>query len=811
MAKAEKYRFQFRTLEGQLCTVRFYFEGWTGASTTLTGADKPFTLQEFNTDENLFKPTRPQLATINIVSDSSGVKIEDFLMDNDDDVIVYFDFGPWGNYWVGYLQQDDFQEAWVDTNHIITLRASEGIGLLQNKTFTYFGSEANSKYTFLQGLEAAMDGTIHTFAEYYVFSSLYHSQMTSYGAATTGLDQAYFDGRTFESNPNEYTDSLTVVDAINTAWSQTIFQYKGAWNVLRIEDLFIPPDQNIRGYAQTLIGRTAINQRYDALVGVDESVKPISPEMLRYIRRRTKYDKVKFEFEDLAEIVPNGTFAAGSFISESSTLKQYNVSDWTFQEGGTTYPSFASPSTPSTGSVVRYEEWTDTTTGVLTDNYLRFPPSGSVFRWIKSQAVPVVVGEKMTFSVEVRFQNQFTEDGQRPVAYILLAGASNNFLLQDDGKWFQTNASWSNFENLSISYNNAGDPDEQEWNSVSVESEAFPQAGNVYVVLISDYRTNNSGQFIEFRNLDFSIISQFNSLMDAPLKSIESKFEKSDTLKNATDNQILFNDGFSKSYKGSIYRQDQNTLTDKGWYRYRYSSERYGFQRQNNTAYWFNNRYNRNKLDVAFYGLTWDEGNQPIGLINTIKFVDDDPDKVYYILNLKEIDFAASTWSATLIEIWDEEKDGGDNETFTFQGNVEAGTHSGITYLPLEITTGSQFVIQNTDELKYTGAASFTTDITCLVEGDFTGISVLPHNATLTLKKNGSTLSSQSLNVTAVPTSFNFDLSVNNVTFNTNDIIQIQLSNRITDIDIVSSDINFTYTTSGALTYDPYTEKYLYE
>ena len=138
MAKAEKYRYSFKTLEGQTCIVRFDFEGWVGSSTTLLGGDKPFSLSEFNTDENIFKPIRGQLATMNIVGSSSGVTIDDFLMDNDDDIIVYFDFGTWGNYWVGYLTQDDFQETWIDTNHILTLRATEGLGLLKDTQLDWY-------------------------------------------------------------------------------------------------------------------------------------------------------------------------------------------------------------------------------------------------------------------------------------------------------------------------------------------------------------------------------------------------------------------------------------------------------------------------------------------------------------------------------------------------------------------------------------------------------------------------------------------------------------------------------------------------
>ena len=48
---------------------------------------------EFNTDDDLFKPMRPQQATIQVLASAGGVSIEDFLPENDEDVTVRFDFG----------------------------------------------------------------------------------------------------------------------------------------------------------------------------------------------------------------------------------------------------------------------------------------------------------------------------------------------------------------------------------------------------------------------------------------------------------------------------------------------------------------------------------------------------------------------------------------------------------------------------------------------------------------------------------------------------------------------------------------------
>jgi hypothetical protein len=108
--------------------------------------------------------------------------------------------------------------------------------------------------------------------------------------------------------------------------------------------------------------------------------------------------------------------------------------------------------------------------------------------------------------------------------------------------------------------------------------------------------------------------------------------------------------------KGSLYSPNTSTLTTaNGWYRNRYNSERYSFKKQNLIANFEQTRFWRNKIDVNFYGLK--QNNRGVGILNTIIFTDDDPDRIYFIANLREINFAKGTWAATLVEIWDEDRD----------------------------------------------------------------------------------------------------------------------------------------------------------
>ena len=133
MARSEKYRIEFKSREGDTCTVQLLFEGWTGGVTYLTPAARPFVLSEYNTDENLFKPYRPQQATINIIASDSSVTMDNFVTNNDNDIEVIFSFGSFTPYWYGFILQDNFQETWIAGEHVLTLTATEGIGQLSEK------------------------------------------------------------------------------------------------------------------------------------------------------------------------------------------------------------------------------------------------------------------------------------------------------------------------------------------------------------------------------------------------------------------------------------------------------------------------------------------------------------------------------------------------------------------------------------------------------------------------------------------------------------------------------------------------------
>jgi hypothetical protein len=804
---AEKYRIEFKSRQGQNCVVRFNFSDYDGASTTLIGTDKPFVLREFNMDEDIFKPVRPQQAEIQILTNLSGVSIDSFLRDTDNEIVVYFDFGTWGNYWIGYLTQDDFQEIWQDSNHILVLRATDGIGKLSEiELQDYDGNEVIGNRTPLTFIQYAMYKTPLPYIKFYVFNNLFHTSMTG-GNNKTPLDQCNVDAKTFQKQVTEYDDNLTVLNKINTAFNQTVFMYKGMWHILRMEELYMPFADNLKGFVENFGVRTLVNKRFDIQVGANSEVKQIVPDMLRFINRRTKKDTISFKYDQFNEIICNETFSRGALTSSTPGLKQYQVDSWKRE-----YGLIGSPTLDTTG--YGRKEIYDTTTGQLDENYVYCNSAISSLAWLRSCDINVLEKEKFVLSFDHKFETTFSGSSTEYVCLIMFYGVSNNYTLNNNGVWIQSNASWTtNIKFLTIYYNGSSGLKPEEYQTLSVDSSQFPEDGYFNILLIAADPTAHPGNVKQFANLKLEFLYPFNGYNDASITGNQSIFTKTADIRNEFEEEIFIDDAFSRVCKGTILKSDGINPTSIEWYRQRFSTESWGFRHQNAIANWEHNRFNRNKIDANFYGLTWDDNGttEPLGLINTIKFVDDDPNKVYGILNLKEIDFSNSTWNATLIELFDEDKDDdGTVITETLDTTATAGTYNAITYAKLTIVSAADFTINsNQDQLTYIGLSPITVPITASLGGNINSRTSSP--VLISLIKNTTTIASQSIAIPTTPFPFNANLNVASVTLAYGDLLYIQLSSNITQIQVSTGGIDLSYTVTSPYNYDPYQDKFIYK
>lgn len=684
---AVKFFMEFKNAQEDLCTVNFIFEDYNDAPIRLYGGPEPFVLGEFNTDTDLFKPIRPQQATIQVLASAGGVQLEDFLTDNDSDITIRFDFGSYGGYWQGIMSQEDIEETWISTNHILTLRADEGFGRLQTQGLNDgTGAALIGTYTPYNLIQYAADDVIGNFFYTRIYSNLLHTSMSS-GSNQTGIDQCLIDARTFEQSPGNFDNGYNVIEKINRAWSQTLFQWNSLWVILRIPEMFT--NGNLTGFntnRPTVGNRQAVNKRYDIEVGVQKDVKPIAPEMLKTVVKPSKYSQVNFDWVPHNQLICNQSFQYGTFVQSGTKTEtdgagnsininfdEYTVEQW--------LPYMYESSTVNTAPLGRREEYS---VDGLRNNYMYLggsnvtAPPGLVAA-LNSEAFScrfyVKYQDKMKFSVNFRTSTEFSPNSNLlSYARVILTNGTTYYHLAYNNNSWQPYVVGAVSQNLVTNFPSG--KSSKEWETLEVETDQMPIDGWIEIYLINGLQLSSyvappvdPTDEVHFSDLTVEITNSISIQRNRVIKGDYDRYTIANDIVKTQTETLYLDDAQTQNHNGAILESDGITLTGDQWFRRKdfngdvSTDERLTFKRQHALAKWYMNRGYKTKLDVNLYGLKWKDTSDveyPIGLINTIKFVDDAPNKIFAIANLSEIDFMNCTWRATLYEIFD--TDVADNE-----------------------------------------------------------------------------------------------------------------------------------------------------
>lgn len=628
-----KYTYSFKSFSNDDCTVNFFFDGYTGSVTRLNPGVKPFVLQEYNSGNDIFKSTRPFQASMEILSDK--ITIEDFLADSDDAIQIQFLFNN-DVFWVGWLIQDDFQENWIDTNHYITLRATDGLGQIDSENI----AEPSGRFTILDYFNYCVENTTigsGVLVKSIVNNLFYEGMLDRDDGVYTPLNQVSVDVRTFKGD-----NKLTVLEKINKAWSMTVYQYYGKWFLARLEEWFT--NLPIRGLNLGLMANTAFTKTYEVAIGVGEAIKPIMPEMLKSIRRAFKNTKITMLYDFPDEIVCNQNFLRGQLIIP--TPNTYTIECWTLYR----FPLNRSV----LGNSTFYRVQETNINNIVSDSYMEIVKNASV-NYAASTPLNLNYNDTIEVSFDVRLKT-YNTTGNVTVAYIVLeAFDGKKYTLDDDGTWWDTNNYTVNQKALQLSWSGLGDEISSNWKNYSVKSLPAPNSGNAYLYLVNSSNATNFNS--NHKNVSINI-TQNNKL-----KGIIGDYDQYTLSTNIIQNyeeQIYLDDVENTQLKGCLLFN--NNITGDRWYRMDFPAERLTFKRHKAIAHMEMNRRYRSYLQVNMLGNTWNDGGKirPIWLQNKFIFTDDAPTKKWMIVNLSEMDFSSTEWKAQLVEIWDSEIDNND-------------------------------------------------------------------------------------------------------------------------------------------------------
>jgi len=632
---ARKYYSAWVNAEGDDCQLDFYFASYSGAATELSSGMRAFVLKEFNSDNDFYKPIRPQQAEFEILAD--GVTLESFLFNNDNEVSIQF---LWNGsvYWRGWLIQDDFEESWIDSKHFITLRATEqlsGLNIIAptlpvgHSTPLDFILNAISTTSIAQTLNRGLR----------VVNNLFYETMTDKDVDNTAtcLDQMFIANSTFQRTLTTFDDYQTILEKINTSFNQTIFQYKGAAYLMRMSE-FLTYTGNLPGIQyqpfNVVAPVIATNENYIAYIGIDEYIKPIMPEMLRQVVRPYKKFQIDFKYEFPVEIICNESQLRGALVSSDASLRTYEIDCWNMY-------TFITRATAAGSSKYRLQVLNN---GQIIDDYAKIYTNAENENYLVSQGI--ILSQNNIFALSFSYKRFISSTGPATfnAAYVTFetyGGAK--YTLDDDGTWALSNSAYS-INRKSLDANYLSTQNVNEWVEVKVVSKDAPASGLLYINFIN----NIAGEQTGIKNIKANVTTGLR----LDVTGDYDLYTKSEDIKNNLRLQTFLDDGENRYWKGVIFSPD-NTLTGDNWYRMQYQSETFTFKREKAIAHWLLNRRYRQLITGNFYGLTWNSSEEVIGLMNRFIFTDDAPTKQFMIVNLQEMDFVSCQWKATLMETYD--------------------------------------------------------------------------------------------------------------------------------------------------------------
>jgi hypothetical protein len=399
-------------------------------------------------------------------------------------------------------------------------------------------------------------------------------------------------------------------------------------------------------------------RRYDLNIGQSQSIKLVAPQMIRFIKRPTKVDEIDFNYDYPSEVLPNQNFQRGTLITSTSTYKTYTINNWTAYKGTKDSP------VPTTRENYRKDIFD--TYGNKIDSYMYLQTEAdSTDNWFQSEDVLASKNDVIDLSFLWRWSEGSSLVNPIPTfkiaqVFFFQSGSPGfKFYLNDNGDWVYI--SGGVLDSVLPERYLKIKPDSSSlltnrYQEKAVLSNPLPYDGTLRVLF-----TNNSEYSHLWTQVQIRLQGSINGLTTQNIAGEFARFTKPEDFRGNFYDEIHLADATNNNFKGCLF-DSTDARYNPTWYRFRHNTESMSFMKQNLIAQWENSRFYRNKIDATFFGLS--QSGTMVGLINTIKFVDDDPNKLYAIVNMKEIDFINETWSATLLEVYDTARDTGVETTY---------------------------------------------------------------------------------------------------------------------------------------------------
>lgn len=517
---------------------------------SVTGADEPIRITTIDNDEDVFTAIRAKQATLRVFT-SDDISMSHLVgggskrwkvviyMNNDNNKVIF----------VGHLILDDCYEDFMPMPQVLELTASDGLGLLKDIELSDFDSQMPAGHNkIIDYLCWSLSKTGLMLPVYCVYNIREETM-----PGTHFFDGIYLHVNTFMTSSDEFIDCYSVIERI-LGNSAVLIQHGGAWWIVRV-------DETESSYYVSLFTAEGVfvehrtPEDYNKVIAKDDSVIFFSNEQTR-VRLQMPCSEVHLEYNyEVPYDTPcNRDFIRGDLINDvSESEKHYSVDCWTMAKYSTSNPNpDAYPSPDVDGYIKRIFH-----NGYEKERYVVLPLAAPLHT-LSSQPIPVHEKDKVDVSFDVRWSVNKTGSGTATIffANLLLKGDDGtNWSLDDDGRWYQSDSSWTtNYKSISLQWI-PDDVDETEWRNIRVESSPVPVDGSFYIFL----RAMQSGGSaiddvdVHYSNLSVDYIPFINGTYRRFSGQRHSVIGSSDN-RVTRRRQVYISDSPKKIFKGALFK-----------------------------------------------------------------------------------------------------------------------------------------------------------------------------------------------------------------------------------------------------------------
>lgn len=551
------FQIEWLNVEEIPCLVNIYdTESGEGVTTftALEGADDVAHVFVIDNDESKFTPIRAKQMELKFLSTATE-NLTSFIDSSDNRWLVeYYVNGALK--FKGFLVLDDLDEDFLDsdTSNIVTLVATDNIGLLKDEPLTNFdGENPRGEYSLVQYLAWALSKTGLSLP-----INIVHNLREENNPTKIMYESCHLHSKTFEQEIGESEDCYTVLEKI-LAHDAFLTQANGEWWIIRMDEM---QDSASIVNRFTALGAADGTSTFDLHFIIEppdmeiETPNFTDRETFVKFQAKVKRARLTYNYDYPKEVVDNIDFERGAPYPEVGLIDPefaYHIDDWRL---------FYNLAAPVTTTAVKAYIQRRIVDGYEKERFAVISNGAAGDYFIKSNPLTIGAKDKFYFSVDVRYSADLpgtdTAHFTHFAAQIRLTGIDGTFWTLHGGlsaasesnpKWVQTNASFQGTPQYIWQEGRLAD-NQTEWQTCGCEAPPAPVEGEIVILLIHAAELDKNRHF---QNLRLDISPYINGSYQK-YRGQYNEVSQAVNTKKVYDEDVSISDAPRKLMKGALLR-----------------------------------------------------------------------------------------------------------------------------------------------------------------------------------------------------------------------------------------------------------------